>query len=146
MDIPKGTVVSLVSRAGDMHATINVDVMTACPRCASGKGCGAGILAAGSRTRQLQVLVDPDLGLAEGDVVDLTLAPRNILRAALIVYGLPMLGAIVGAAIAYAYSLGDTGAAFAALMGLATGLLLGRWRLRQTSCLQQFMPTIGRPH
>jgi len=129
-----------------MQATIDVDVSTACPRCASGKGCGAGILAAGSGTRRIQVHVDPGLGLAEGDVVDLTLAPRNILRAAIIVYGLPMLGAVVGAATAYALSLGDTGAAVAALVGLACGLLFGRWRLRQTNCLQQFVPTVGQSH
>jgi sigma-E factor negative regulatory protein RseC len=145
METPKGTVVSLSSREGDMHATIDVDVSSSCPRCAAGKGCGAGILAAGSGARQIQVLVDPELGLSEGDVVDLTLAPQNLLRAALIVYGLPMLGAIAGAAIAYALSLGDAGAAVSALVGLACGLLLGRWRLRQTSCLQQFVPTIGRP-
>jgi len=128
-----------------MHATIDVDVSTACPRCASGKGCGAGILAAGRGARRIQVLVDPGLGLIEGDVVDLNLAPQNILRAAIIVYGLPMLGAMVGAAIAYAFVLGDAGAAVAALVGLACGVLIGRWRLRRTSCLQQFVPTIGRP-
>jgi sigma-E factor negative regulatory protein RseC len=144
MDIPRGTVVSLVSNAGDMQATIDVDVTTTCPRCASGKGCGAGILAAGSGVRRIQVLVDPNLGLEEGDVVNLTLAPQNVLRAALIVYGLPMAGAIIGVGIAYTLSLGDTGAALAALTGLATGMLSGRWRLRQTSCLRQFVPKIGR--
>jgi len=137
--------VSLVTRAGDLHATIAVDVSTACPRCAAGKGCGAGILAAGRITRQVQVPVDPELGLVEGDVVDLTLAPKHILRAAVIVYGLPMLGALAAAATAYAVALGDAGAAVAALVGLACGMLLGRWRLRRTECLQQFVPGIGHP-
>lgn len=146
MDNPKGTVVSLVNNAGDVCATIDVDVSATCPRCAAGKGCGAGVLSAGSGPRRIQVPVDPNLDLAEGDVVDLELAPANILRASVIVYGLPMLGAIAGAGIAFAFALGDVAAAAAALLGIAAGLVAGRWRLRQRSCLHQFVPTVGRVH
>ena len=78
------------------------------------------------------------------DIVEISLAPNNLLRAALIVYGIPMLGALAGAMMAYAASLGDAGAAMAALLGLGIGLVISRWRLRQASCLQRFTPTIER--
>ena len=105
METPTGTVVSLTNRAGDLRAVIEVDVAAVCPRCAAGKGCGAGILGAGRGNRRVEVAVDPDLHLGEGDEVQLTLAPDSILRASVIVYGIPMLGALIAAALAYGLSL-----------------------------------------
>jgi positive regulator of sigma E activity len=78
------------------------------------------------------------------DVVEISLAPDNLLQAAFLVYGLPLFGAIIAAAIAYAFSLGDAGAALAALLGLSGGLVVGRWRLRQPSCLRRFVPSVER--
>jgi sigma-E factor negative regulatory protein RseC len=144
MDNPKGRVVSLVDRADGMRALVSVDVVAACPRCAAGKGCGAGLFADGARERRVEAIIPAGLDVAADDDVEITLAPDNLLQAAFIVYGLPMLGAIVAAAIAYALSLSDAAAAAAALLGLATGLVLGRWRLRQTECLRRFVPAIAR--
>ena len=127
-----------------MHAVVGIDVASACPRCAAGKGCGAGIFVDTGRERQVQADVRPGLQVEEGDVVEVALAPDNLLRAALIVYGLPMLGAILGAVLAYALALGDLGAAVAALLGLGCGLLLGRWHLRRRDCLSRFVPTVER--
>lgn len=84
----------------------------------------------------------PDMDLAEGDLVEIALAPNNLLRAALIVYGLPLLGAVVAATLAYTWTLGDASAAGAALLGLTVGIVLGRWRLRQEACLRHFVPSI----
>jgi len=125
-----------------MRAVVGIDVAAACPRCAAGKGCGAGLLADAGRQRQVEATVIEGLQLHEGDLVEVALAPDNLLRAALIVYGLPMAGAILAALLAYALSLGDVGAAAAALAGLTLGLLLGRWRLRREACLSRFVPVI----
>lgn len=145
MDTPRGTIVSLDAHAGYLRAMIEVDTAS-CPRCAAGKGCGAGLLGTGAATRQLEMPVDPALGLAVGDEVVLRLAESSVLHAAAIVYGLPMLGAIVAAVLAYAASLGDAGAASAALLGLAIGVAAGRWWLRRRDCLRQFLPAVERPH
>lgn len=145
METPTGTVVSIADRAGELRAIIDVDVAAACPRCAAGKGCGAGILGAGQGTRRVEIVIDPDRGLSEGDQVRLTLAPDSILRAAIIIYGIPLLGAVVGAAAAYGLSFGDLGAAIAALAGLGAGLLVSRQRLNRAACLREFMPTIIEP-
>ncbi len=135
---------SLVDGPDGMRAIVNVDAAAACPRCAAGRGCGAGLFAAGADERRVEASIAPGVELAANDMVEISLAPENLLRAALIVYGLPMLGAALGAALAYAFSLGDAAAATAAVAGLAAGLLLGRWRLRQTSCLQRFLPIVER--
>jgi len=136
--------VLLVDSANGARAVVAVDVTSACPRCAAGKGCGAGLFASGGTGRQVEASVPPGLDIAEEDVVEISLAPDNILRAAIIVYGLPMLGAVIAATIAYTLSLGDVTAALAALTGLGSGLVLARWHLRQTACLQRFLPTIER--
>ena len=144
METPTGTIVSLTERAGDLCAVIEVDAAAACPRCAAGKGCGAGILGASRATRRVEAVIDPGMHLGEGDRVQLTLAPASVLRAAIVVYGLPLLGALAAAAVAYGLSLGDLGAALAALAGIGAGMLVGRRRLRRAPCLREFMPTAVR--
>ncbi len=115
---------SLVDRADGARAIVDIEVAAACPRCAAGKGCGAGLIS--------------------NDLVEIALAPDNLLRAAAIVYGLPMLGAVAAAALAYVLSLGDAAAAVAALAGLSAGFAIGRWRLRRISCLRRFVPSVQR--
>jgi sigma-E factor negative regulatory protein RseC len=88
------------------------------------------------------VTVRPELGLCEGDQVEIALPSRDLLHAAAIVYGLPMLGAMFAAGLAFAMSLGDSAAAFWALGGLAVGLLAARWRLRQAACIGRFAPSV----
>lgn len=144
IDNPKGRVLSLVDSADGVRAIVTVEVASVCPRCATGKGCGAGIFTAGSGSREVEASVRSGLDVAVDDIVEISLAPENLLQAAVIVYGLPMLGAVIAAALAYALNLGDAGAAIAALLGLGAGLVTGRWRLRQTSCMQQFVPTVER--
>ncbi len=139
---PSGIIQSLVSDARGKRAVVEVDVNVACPRCAAGKGCGAGLLAGNNRLRRVEVSFSEDMHLAEGDNVEIALTPNNLLRAALTVYGLPMLGAVAGAGLAYVMSLGDAAAAIAAILGLIGGLLVGRWRLRYAACLESFVPSI----
>lgn len=145
MENPSGRVLSLVDSAGGVRAVIEVKVAASCPRCASGKGCGAGVFTvSGGAAQPVEASVRKGLNLREGDVVEISLPPDNLLQAAIIVYGLPMLGAICGAALAYAFSLRDAAAAMAALTGMAAGLVVSRWRVRQSSCLRNFVPVVER--
>ncbi|MDH3338726.1 MAG: SoxR reducing system RseC family protein [Gammaproteobacteria bacterium] len=144
MDNPTGRVLSLVDGADGTRAIIDIEVADACPRCAAGKGCGAGLMTGSGRNRQVEASIRAGLNVAENDLVEIVLAPDDVLRAAAIVYGLPMLGAVAAAAIAYALSLGDAAAAVAALAGLTVGFTIGRWRLRQTPCLRRFLPSVQR--
>lgn len=91
----------------------------------------------------MEALIPDGLDVKEGDVVLIELAPRHVLRAAVIVYGLPLAGAAIGAAVAYTAGLGDAGAAALAILGLLTGLYAGRRRLERQTCLAEFTPVVA---
>ncbi|MGB5576097.1 MAG: SoxR reducing system RseC family protein [Woeseiaceae bacterium] len=124
------------------QALVEVDASVSCARCAEGKGCGAGLLGRTSGSRRIDALIAGGLTVGEGDDVRIELAPSNLLRASMIVYGLPLSGALLGAALAYFVGLGELYAATASIGGILAGLVLARLRLRKTSCLRQFTPTI----
>jgi sigma-E factor negative regulatory protein RseC len=141
MDSPRGRVIQLESSCSVLLAEVEVNAVSSCARCAAGKGCGAGLLA-GDKRRRLQALVANGVEIKEGDEVRIELAPRNLLRASWLVYGVPLTAAVLTAAIAYLLDFGDTAAVFAATAGLAVGLLIARGRLRTAGCLRDFTPTI----
>ena len=104
---------------------------------------GAGLLQPGGR-RQIEVLIPDGIHPRVNDRVEVSLAPGNLLQAAVTVYGFPLTGGLAGAAFAYALVLGDSAAAVAALLGVGAGIAASRWRLRQGPCLGSLTPTIAR--
>jgi sigma-E factor negative regulatory protein RseC len=144
MNHPIGTLHSFIADERGTRAVIDVDNSPVCPRCAAGKGCGAGLFTGTAKSRRVEVAVRPDLSLAKGDRVELVLATDRLLRATLITYGLPLLGALLAVAVAYLLELGDLAAAMAASAGISAGWIAGRRLLDRGSCLHQFVPTIGR--
>ncbi len=144
MDNPTGRVLSLVDGPDGMRAVVAVSEAPVCPRCAAGKGCGAGLLATQQGERNIEVTVPANLSVNINDDVEVSLAPDNILRAALIVYGIPLLGALAGTMLAYFVGLDDVGVVTSALLGLGAGLAAGRLKLRQAECLRRFTPVIER--
>lgn len=113
-----------------------------CARCASGRGCGADIRGDDGSPRRVKALIPAGYELEVGDDVRIELAPERVLAAALIAYGIPLVGAVVGAGAGYLADLGDAGAAASALAGLAAGAVLGRARLRRDRSLRHLTPTI----
>lgn len=139
MNQVEGTFVALDSDGE--HALVDVDA-DVCPRCAKGKGCGAGVFGSSGRLRRVQANLPANMRLEAGDSVSLSIASRNILAAAVIVYGWPLAAASLAVLFVYQWRPGDAAAALAALVGLSVGALLARWRLRQQVCLSRFVPTI----
>ena len=138
----EGHVVSVRSDDSGTRAVVEVDSLVVCERCESGRGCGAGLLGREPGDKRVEALVAQDLDVQRGDIVSIVLAPRNILRAAVIVYGYPLFGAVSAAIMSYAIGLGDAYGAIAALTGLVSGLLLAKFRLKSAQCLREFTPTI----
>ena len=141
MDTPAGKVIAVRRSATGTHVTVDVDASAVCPRCAEGKGCGAGLFGGRRQGRRIEAEFASDSAVSSGDVVRLHLAPRSVLRASLIVYGWPLAGALAGAAAAYAAGFGDAAAALLALLGMAAGAFLVRRRLARGDCLRDFTPT-----
>ncbi|MBT8087190.1 MAG: SoxR reducing system RseC family protein [Gammaproteobacteria bacterium] len=141
MDYPRGRVIQVDTTRTALLAEVEVDAAPACARCASGKGCGAGLLT-GDKRRRVQAMVASGMEIHAGDEVRIELAPGNLLQASWLVYGLPLTGAVATAAVAYLLKLGDLAAAIAAIIGVAAGALFARSRLRETTCLHEFTPTI----
>jgi sigma-E factor negative regulatory protein RseC len=113
-----------------------------CERCAAGKGCGAGLLGAGRGPKRVNAILSPNLEIHNGDRVSIVLEPRNLLRASVIVYGYPLLGAVLAAIMAMKLEIGDAAGAVAALVGLIAGMLIAKMRLRKSRCLRDFTPVI----
>lgn len=142
MENPRGIVIAVDRVEPSPHALVQVDATISCARCAEGKGCGAGLLGGNAGPRRVDALVGSGLTIDEGDEVRIELAPTNLLRASMIVYGLPLTGAVAGALISHLLGLGDLYAAITGLGGVIVGLYVARLRLRASSCLRKFTPTI----
>ncbi|MEZ5541660.1 MAG: SoxR reducing system RseC family protein [Pseudomonadota bacterium] len=79
------------------YAWVESERRSACSGCGSQDGCGTGVIARafGSRTVTLRVLNRINAGV--GDRVVIGLAERGLLRGALMVYAVPLLGLFAGA-------------------------------------------------
>jgi sigma-E factor negative regulatory protein RseC len=142
MQNPQGRVLSVRADDFGTKAIVEVDSVVVCERCESGKGCGAGLLGRQSGDKRVEAVVAENLDVKSGDLVSVVLAPRNILRAAVIVYGYPLCGAVLAAILAFGMGLGDANGAIAALVGLVAGIFLAKYRLRNSRCLRDFTPTV----
>lgn len=142
MEQPRGRVISIAGSDPDRRALVEVDPAAACPRCAAGRGCGAGLGRRAIGARRVEATLPPGAEVTPGDVVSIELQPRNVLTAATIVYGWPLAGAATGAGIAYLAAYGDAAAAAAALAGLAVGGVFVRHRLGEARCLSEFTPRV----
>jgi sigma-E factor negative regulatory protein RseC len=139
MQNPHGHIIAI---RPDNSAVVEIEAAVVCERCASGKGCGAGLLGKQPGERHIEATVAAHLNLENGDEVSISLQPNNVLRAAVIVYGYPLLGALTAAGFAYVVGLDDVAAALAALAGLVGGYLVAKWRLKAACCLREFTPVV----
>lgn len=96
--------------------------------------------------KRVEAIVANNLDIQSGDLVSIALEPRHILRAALIVYGSPLLGAVLAAILAFSMGFGEAEAVLAALVGLLAGILVAKVRLQNTRCLRDFTPMVIEKH
>ena len=142
MQNPQGQVVSVSAGASGKTAIVRVDKVVVCERCESGKGCGAGLLGSSQSARQVEAVIPEGLAVTDGDRVIVELEPRNLLRAAIVVYGYPLSGAVLTAIVAYVLGFGDVASAAAALAGIGGGIIMAKIQLSNRHCLRDFTPTV----
>lgn len=125
-----------------MHALVEVDAAVQCARCAKGKGCGAGVFGGSAGKRRVNARIAVGLAIEQGDEVRIELPPKNLLQASLIMYGVPLFTAVSAVLAAHLAGFGELFAVLASVAGLATGMLIARFQLRNTGCLRRFRPTV----
>lgn len=141
------TAMGRVCSVGDGKITVVVDAPVACRRCASGNGCGAGLLAGPGKPKTIDVDVPPGMTPAVGDQVALTLGSVQLLRAASITYGLPLLAMVASAWLASWVAAGPNNLAAIGIVaaGLAAGFAASRKILGRDAACRQFIPVIDAP-
>lgn len=92
----------------------------ACP------GCRCGRLALGPTQRRAELVLEGDVPVRIGEEILVTMPASAVLRAALCVHGLPLLGLLGGAALAAAVGCGDLGCLAGASIGFISALLFLR--------------------
>lgn len=122
---------SLTHDARGRVAAVTLQAPAACPRCAEGRGCGANPFGRRRKSGLVTVRLPADCAARPGDPVRLCLAEGQLLRAALLVYGLPLAGSVLAAVAAWSAGAGEGASVLAVLAGLAVGACLARRPLRQ---------------
>ena len=125
MILETGTVVAVESD-GLWVETIQ---KSACEACVAEKGCGQKFLSKlAGKTTSIRVLLNnqPQQNFSIGQSVTIGIPEDVIVLASLLVYLLPIFGAVAGAAIVGINGGGD----LQSISGALTGLLLGGWLVR----------------
>jgi sigma-E factor negative regulatory protein RseC len=112
-----------VTRVAGGVAWVRCEAQQACQRCAEGRGCGGGALGRllGDRLRLVRV-ASSDMDLRVGEGVVIGLGETALVRAALVMYLVPLLTLFAGAAIVHRLS---GGLDPLVVVGGAAGLLVG---------------------
>jgi len=110
----------VIRRDGD-RVELELQRVSACDNCELGQGCGTGALGRllGRRSRPLVIETDQDCHA--GDRVMLALPESALVRASLLLYGLPLLGLLLGGLVAMLFALAEWLVVAAAGLGLFAG-------------------------
>lgn len=128
----QGRVIDVTS-AGVWVQTVKAST---CSGCKAKKGCGHHLLAAGRGSGQAaHIYVSCDRPLRVGDQVVLGISEQALLKAALWVYGLPLLLLFAGAAVGHWLAPGGGDSSlWGGLAGLLAGFAVNRWRAAKGDC------------
>ncbi|HCZ14828.1 MAG TPA: Fis family transcriptional regulator [Candidatus Accumulibacter sp.] len=111
-----------------------------CGSCASAGQCGKGIGSLARRNEARRFSIAHQNGLGVGERIVVGVAPRILVKAALIAYGLPLTTALAAAGIAQSWFGGDLATLLAAATGLACGLWMARLGARRLSASGELAP------
>lgn len=119
----------VVSAAADGRFLVETRRRSACGSCSVSSGCGTSVIGKITGGKRNIVTVLSPLTLAPGDEVELGLAEGALISGSLIVYGVPLLGLLLGMivyAVLLGASAGDGAAIVCGLGGLAIGMATAR--------------------
>ena len=116
---------AVVTACSDGRAEVSLLRASACGGCEMSQGCGTGAVGRllGKRSRPLVIETGQDL--KPGDQLLLGLSETALVKASLIVYGLPLLGMIGAGLLAALLDLGESLVALLSLAGFIVGFKVG---------------------
>ena len=125
---------ALVIRRDGNWVELELQRSSACDHCELNQGCGTGALGRllGRRSRPLVIETDKDC--EPGDRVLLELPESALVRASLLLYGLPLFGLVFGGLLAALLGLAEWLVVGIALLGLFAGI---KFAARTTRRLEQ---------
>ena len=137
---------AIVMQIDGRSALVQADQGNGCGQC-NGKGCGTGKLSQLFCSKPRQFQVDNPIKANVGDDVIVSVAEGAVLRGISLVYALPLLLLVMGAALgnigAVQPGQRDGYAAVGALCGLVAGFVVARWISSRQSA-GRFRPYIAR--
>jgi sigma-E factor negative regulatory protein RseC len=116
-----------------------------CGSCAAKAGCGQALLSrvgSGAKRGFIRALTDRQWQI--GDEVFIGIPEDAVVRGALWVYMVPLLGLFASALLAQAAGVAEPGMIGAALLGLAAGFAVVRWHGQRAQRDPQMMPQVLR--
>lgn len=126
----------------DGIAVLRCEQSSGCSSCQSRKTCGTGLLSQLGKTAEQQLHIPCEQPLSPGQRVELGLSEGSLLRSAMLIYLVPLLGLFLGAG-SLQLLLGSEGAAvLGALLGAALAFILVRAWSAKLSMKQQYHPVI----
>lgn len=94
---------AVVSRVESAQVWVRPFGGESCSRCQEGRGCGGGVIGrlVGRNRAEIAVELAPGLAPRAGDVVVVAVDEQAMIQAALLVYGLPLIGLLAGGVFAH---------------------------------------------
>lgn len=125
-------------------ATVVVTAAPMCPRCAAGRGCGAGIFHSGTNYPSMRIALPPSLRVEVDDEIRLAIDPRKLLLGAGLAYGIPLVAMVVALFVAQWVfgGMGDMGGIVVASGGLLTGMAVSRIYLARKPACKELIPVV----
>lgn len=124
------TEIALVKQRDGRRVELELLRGGACDQCELNKGCGTGALSRLIGRRPRPLVIDSEHDCKPGDQVVVELPEAALVRASLLLYGLPLLGLLVGAVLAASLALPDFVVAAIALCGLFGGFRIAAYFTR----------------
>lgn len=117
---------AIVTACGEGRIEVSLQRASACGQCELSGGCGTGALGRllGNRSRPL--VIETDRNLQPGDELELCLSEGALVKASLIVYGLPLVCMVFGGLVAALFGLADYWTASISIAGFVVGFGLAR--------------------
>lgn len=117
-----------VIRCHGKQVEVEIQRQSVCNHCALESGCGTGAIGRLLGNRRKPITIDTDHSLQPGDQVLLSVPEAKLVRASMLVYGLPLLGMLIAGLAAHTLLMLDEWmGVIAALGGFVTGFKFAIW-------------------